>query len=39
MPFFMSFMTLFMDKAIGNDFEIGLKNLKNWCESSYSIIP
>ena len=39
MPFFMSFMTLFMEKAIGSDFEEGLKSLKDWCESSYSIIP
>ena len=39
MPFFMSFMTLFMDKVIGRDFEEGLKSLKEWCESSYSIIP
>lgn len=38
MPFFMSFMTLFMDKAIGGDFEEGLKSLKEWCESSYTII-
>ena len=36
--FFMSFMTLFMDKKI-SDFEEGLKSLKEWCESSYSIIP
>ena len=39
MPFFMSFMTLFMDKANRSDFEEGLKSLKEWCESSYSIIP
>lgn len=38
MPFFMSFMTLFIDKAIGSDFEEGLKSLKEWCESSYVII-
>ena len=38
MPFFMSFMTLFVDKAIGSDFEEGLKNLKNWCEFSYTTI-
>ena len=38
MPFFMSFMTLFMEKAIGSDFEEGLKSLKEWCESSYKII-
>ena len=33
MPFFMSFMTLFMDKVLGQDFEKGLEGLKEVCES------
>ena len=32
MPVFMSFMTLFMDEALGGDFEEGLKGLKDYCE-------
>lgn len=32
MPFFMSFVTLFMDKALGGDFEKGLEGLKELCE-------
>ena len=31
-PFFMSFMTLFMDEALGGDFEEGLQGLKEYCE-------
>lgn len=33
MPFFMSFMSLFMDKALGTDFEKELERLKEFCES------
>ena len=32
MPFFIRFMTLFMDKMAGPDLEQGLKNLKEVCE-------
>jgi hypothetical protein len=32
MPFFMRFMTLFMDEALGGDFEEGLQGLKEYCE-------
>ena len=32
MPFFIRFMTLFMDKMAGPDLEEGLKRLKEFCE-------